>query len=170
MLQIYDINELVTLNLFLYHQDNHAYFVNLDNISQTILVRLPPLYVTYANVEEQCLEYHLPPRIANILQTIEHQSIQQFNINYSRSNILSTRMHPDIKVFDDKNNIQRGTHQIENTFVELILAIHGFECLFTDDNTNNIRFMYETVQVRTYDIKQPSFHVDDDNLFVSLKD
>ena len=151
MFEIHDINDLHDLRLYI-HETNHMfYFVNADNVYQTILLRLPPVFVVqqYDNI----IQYHLSDKVNKAIRTIENEatilllnnsSITNAPISWGSregcSTTLKTRVHPTL------------THSsVVNTFVEVIVSIDGI--IKTDSNSE---FLYHTIQMKEHKVDPPT--------------
>ena len=127
-------------------QSGFVYFVDLDNIRQTILVRLDPVYVCQ-HVEDQ-VKFLLPSDsdALRCFKMIEDNVLQMFTNGYTNSslpfNILQT-------------NTKDTNISLQNSFVEPILALHGFV-----HENDKISFRYEMVQYRPYTLDIPTFNRD----------
>lgn len=145
MFVIHDINDLSDLRLYIHETDDMFHFVNAENVFQTILVRLPPVYVQQF---EQTIQYFLSEKVHKTLRRIENQAIALLFTApphcpegvQSRGSLLNTQAHPTIV-----------SPIVTNTFVEAIVSIDGIL-----KKENAFEFLYHTIQIREHKIDPPT--------------
>ena len=140
------------------------YFMDLENIHQTILVRLPPLFVCKHSQTDGILEMYLPPahHVTKGFQQLEMNAmmfVDQERTAEPPACILRTSISETLSVFNPDNTISNTTDLV-NMFIEPIVAIHGVS--YSDDT---VSFMYETVQIRHHHITPPTLEIGGVNLF-----
>lgn len=166
---VHSIGELCTpfkLYLLTDTDSKRVHFVDLEHIEQTILVRLPPMFV--CNHTTDRLDLYLPPThyVTKGFDHIEKSAIMFINKEKQReqSFILSTSISENVPVFNTDNS-QSDIKNFLNTFVEPIIALNGIS--YDTDTDPNFSFLYETVQLRQYKIDPPTLKLNADvNLFL----
>jgi len=142
-----------------------VHFIDLDHITQTMLVRLPPLYVCDQSNVDNFMDFYLPlnHEVLTTFNTLENNARSFVGMNNDESTIndvLHTFFSADLKIFNPDNTLF-SEESVLNSFVEPILAIYGFS--YTNDK---ISFIYKCVQVKRHSLKAPILNIPDDvNLF-----
>lgn len=179
---VHTVNELCRPNKMYMHTvsaENKVYFIDLHNLRDTMLVRLPPSYVypSTSNIDTS-VRFCLSDYIADRFRLLEENAIAPLHNTTARVDIrkdedynsITARCDEDVKVYDSFGNPIGlfDINSLHNTFIEPILAIHGF---VFDNTTRCIFFDYQLVQVCTCVINAPTIHPDvkHTNLF-QLKD
>lgn len=149
MLMIHDINDLNDLRLFIYKTENTYYFVNAENVYQTILIRLPPVFVQKV---EPYIQYLLSEKVNKSIRSLENQASM---LLFEDSLISTTQPYLNTRVHSSLQSI------MSNTFVEAIVSIDGI----LKNSENSFEFLYHTIQMREYKIDPPTL---DSNLLQNL--
>lgn len=142
MFVIHDINDLSDLRLYIHETHDMYHFVNAENVYQTILVRLPPVYVQQF---DQTLQYFLSEHVHRTIRCIENQAIallfaDAFSDGRAPQGSLNTQAHPTLAL----------QTPVTNTFVEAIISMDGVL------KKDTVEFLYHTVQLREHKIDPPT--------------
>lgn len=187
---VHTLDELCQPNKMYMHMLDHEQrmcFLDMHDLPTTILVRLPPSYIlgednkgidnNGATTMRLCVRHS----IAELFHIIEENAIAHVNQNHpniqlSRSldspplmnHVVHARIDVDREVlaFNPDNKPIPSTEcnmaHLQKTFVEPILAIHGFSY----DDDYKVTFDYELIQLRTCHLSVPSVDVRNVNLFL----
>ena len=126
-----------------------VHFVDTENVSQTILVKLGILYVCNHTKDRMHLLLPIAGHERTCFKSIEENVLRMLvDVPYTadsplmRTNVLPVRIQPTTT-----------NENLTNTFIEPIIAIHGFE--HTKDPFR-ISFDYEVVRFKHHVVRAPT--------------
>jgi hypothetical protein len=126
----------------MHETDDMVYFVDTGNIHQTILVRLPPVFVL--RQDETCIDYLVPTEVREAFDKMETHARVYFS-DYTRfesTGLLCTTTHKHTKSVPDK----------VGQFVEVVVAVVG---IAKNKAGGEWDFVYHTIDVRAVDLVPP---------------
>jgi hypothetical protein len=124
----------------MHNTDDLIYFVDTDNPNQTILIRLPPVFVIQQN--ERCIDYLVSTEVREVFDKIESHARVYLSDN--------NRCEPSRLLYTTTNEYTKNVPESVGQFVEAVVAVVGIA-----KSDTGWHFIYDTIDVRAVEIAVP---------------
>jgi len=146
-MKVHTLTAFSTVLLCMHETDDTIYFVDTDNIHQTILVRLPPVFVL--RQDETCIDYLVSTEVREAFDKMETHARVYFSdhTRFESTGLLCTTTHTHTKSVPEK----------VGQFVEVVVAVVGIakKTEQTEKAGGEWDFVYHTIDVRAVDLVPP---------------
>jgi hypothetical protein len=147
MLKVHTLDSFGRMQMYMHDTEHMIYFVDTDYIHQTILLRLPPVFLSV--VSETHRDYIVPQEVREAFDKMEQHARSFFSASVvNRPSLLRTTIGAPEHTRTVLDDVGR--------FVEVIVAIVGID----KSDTQGWDFVYRTVDMRAVDIEPPRLDAD----------
>ena len=154
MFKVHTIDSFRDVQLYMHDTQDMIYFVDTSCIHQTILLRLPPVFVCAS--DESSVEYIVPQVVLDTFRHMERHARSFFGQDTDPQ-----KSPPCARTLHTTWFRSSSSTMDVGQFVEAIVAIVGIE----KNPQKGWSFVYRTVQVRAVDVTPPTL---DETLLESI--
>lgn len=141
-MKVHTLAAFSTLQLYMHETNDLIYFVDTDTIHQTILVRLPPVFVLQQ--DETHIDYLVSTEVREAFGKMETHARMYFS---EHTNVESDGLYI---LRTTTNEYTKSVPEKIGQFVEVVVAVVGI-----DKADTGWDFVYHTIDVRAVDIVPP---------------
>jgi hypothetical protein len=145
-MKVHTLSAFSNLQLYMHDTNDFIYFVDTNNLNQTILVRLPPVFVIELN--ETCVDYLVSSEVREVFDKMESHARVYLTDNDSRC-------EPSRLLRTTTNEYTKNAPESVGQFVEAVVAVVGIAKPDT-----GWQFIYNTVDVRAVEIALPKLDME----------
>lgn len=153
-MKVHTIAALSTLFLYMHETNDTIYFIDTDNIHQTILVRLPPMVVM--RQDETCIDYMISTNVREAFDKMEKAARSYVSERPGQEGSLQPVFLDPIR-FESSRLLRTMTNKYTKSvpnkvgqFVEVVVAVIGIVKADTGWD-----FVYHTIDARAFDLSPP---------------